>query len=387
MLAPLTAQRAGDPEFDYVLGLAALDSGRPAEAIIALQRVVAQRPDYGPARAELARAYALAGDADTAQREFAQLNDDPSIPDPVRDQFSRILGDLDRQVTGRGTDVSSYVEFGAGYDSNVNSATGETSLIIPVFAAFGPAALSPGAIESEDAFAKLDGGVSVVTGLSRQTRGFASLLGALRENESESAFDTAALTGTAGLAHTLASRGVVTGSASYSNFWLGGDTYRRTGGLALQYAHPVGDGAVTAGAQYYHLDYDGDPLRDADRYAANVTYSWPAGVVGAQLGTEKSADHLSNDFAGVSAAYEVLILDRASLTFSAGFETRDYDAPDPLFLTARDDDQFDAAISMRLKVRENIYLRPTVSWTDNSSNIALYDYDRFVAALSIRAEF
>ena len=30
LLAPLAATRAGDPDFDYVLGLAAVDSGRPA---------------------------------------------------------------------------------------------------------------------------------------------------------------------------------------------------------------------------------------------------------------------------------------------------------------------------------------------------------------------
>ena len=43
-LAPQAASRAGDPAFDYALGIAALDSGRIGEAIIALQRALAVQP-------------------------------------------------------------------------------------------------------------------------------------------------------------------------------------------------------------------------------------------------------------------------------------------------------------------------------------------------------
>ena len=68
--AELSAQeqtRAGDPDFDYQLGIAALDTGRFGAAIIAFQRVLAAQPAHAQARAELARAYAMAGDADTAR--------------------------------------------------------------------------------------------------------------------------------------------------------------------------------------------------------------------------------------------------------------------------------------------------------------------------------
>lgn len=40
-LAGQIGQRAGDPAFDYALGIAAIDSGRFGEAIIAFQRVLA----------------------------------------------------------------------------------------------------------------------------------------------------------------------------------------------------------------------------------------------------------------------------------------------------------------------------------------------------------
>src|SRR5690242_14276286 len=54
LLAPLQAQRAGDPDYDYLLGVAALDLGRNTEAVFALERVLAVRPDNAPARAQIA---------------------------------------------------------------------------------------------------------------------------------------------------------------------------------------------------------------------------------------------------------------------------------------------------------------------------------------------
>ncbi|HEY4637474.1 MAG TPA: hypothetical protein VIH23_04345, partial [Burkholderiales bacterium] len=45
LLLPLEPQRAGDPEYDYLLGIAALDAGEPERAVFALERVLALQPD------------------------------------------------------------------------------------------------------------------------------------------------------------------------------------------------------------------------------------------------------------------------------------------------------------------------------------------------------
>src|SRR5258706_205275 len=56
LLQPLESQRAGDPEYDYLLGIAALDSGERERAVFALERVLAVNPNHAQARAEIARA-------------------------------------------------------------------------------------------------------------------------------------------------------------------------------------------------------------------------------------------------------------------------------------------------------------------------------------------
>src|SRR5262245_2484764 len=51
LLAPLQSERAGDPEYDYLLGVAALGIGHNTEAVFALERVLAVQPNSAPARA------------------------------------------------------------------------------------------------------------------------------------------------------------------------------------------------------------------------------------------------------------------------------------------------------------------------------------------------
>ncbi|PKP98405.1 MAG: hypothetical protein CVT74_11130, partial [Alphaproteobacteria bacterium HGW-Alphaproteobacteria-13] len=197
LLALQEDARSADPDYNYILGLAAADSGRAAEAILAFQRVLAVQPDHAQARAELARVYAMAGDIDTAREQFDTVVSDPSLPDPVRQRFDRIVRDYDRQIAGGGSSVSGFVDVSGGYDSNINGATDADAIVIPLFAGFGPGTLGPAAREQDKGFYEVQAGVSGVTAVSRQTRLFASLLGNWRDNIDSRAFDQAAITGTA----------------------------------------------------------------------------------------------------------------------------------------------------------------------------------------------
>lgn len=392
LLSPLAESRAGDPDFDYALALAALDAGRPAEAIVALQRVLAVQPGNGPARAELARAYAMVGDVDTARKEFDTVVGDPTVPDPVRQRFSSIIGRLDREIAGGGTNVTGFLEGGVGYDSNVNSATALDSLVIPLFAGLGPASLSAGATEMDDGFARLEGGISLAHGLSRQTRLFGSLLGSTKQNFNEDAFNQTSLVATGGLAHTFASRVTLSAAAQAQGFWVGGDEYRDSYGLTLQGTRPLAGGAaLSLSAQYFDVSYPTDPLRDGDRTALGVSYASRVGVAAIQVGRERTddatADHFSHHFAGVSVAFEHPLSERFLLTASAAIESREYEAADPLFLTMRDDSQFDASLGLKIPLGERLMARPQVTYTRNESNIALYDYERVTAAVTLRTEF
>src|SRR5512135_3441821 len=155
MLAPLEPQRAGDPEFDYLLGIAALDSGEVERAIFALERVLAVQPDNALARAEIARAYYLAGERDTARREFENVKQE-KIPEKARETVDRYLSAI---AASEVTRVQAYFEMGIGSDSNVNAATASSQIAIPSLGGV-IATLNPGATQNSDLFTGVAGGLN-----------------------------------------------------------------------------------------------------------------------------------------------------------------------------------------------------------------------------------
>jgi outer membrane protein len=128
LLLPLEAQRAGDPEFDYLLGIAALDAGDRERAVFALERVLAVQPDNLRARAEIARAYLAGGEREAAKREFEAVRA-RQVPAEVRATIDRFLSAI---AAAEHTRVDSYLELAFGYDTNVTSATPNSTIAIPV---------------------------------------------------------------------------------------------------------------------------------------------------------------------------------------------------------------------------------------------------------------
>lgn len=392
LLLPLSDQRAGDPDFDYALGLAAADSGHHGEAILAFQRVLAKNPNSAEARAEIARVYALSGDVDTARAQFDTVLQDPTLPDPVRQRFTRMVSDYDRQISGGGSDVTGFLDLSGGYDSNVNTATDLTQITIPLFAVFGPGALGPGSRASDDGFYEIQGGVSGVSAIARQDRVFASVLGSYRGNADVGGFDQGSATGTAGVAHSFANRDTLSVSLQAQQFWLGGSSYRQAYGSIVQYTHLLDGGrALSVSGQAFRFNFDGQPLLDAGRLALAVSYAernLVATVSGGKEETIRQAgDAQSNSFFDISVGIEKPLSAKMAFVGGIAGNLRRYDAQDILFLTKRHDERVDVSAGVKYLVADHIYVRPRVTYTRNFSNIALYDYDRWTASVGVRFEF
>ncbi len=386
------ANRAGDPGFDYMLGIAALDSGRFGEAIIAFQRVLAVQPENAAARAELARAYALAGDIDTAREQFATVVDDPSLPDPVRQRFTGFVRQFDKQIAGGGSDISGFVDARIGHDSNINTATDQNTIVIPLFSFLGPGQLGGGAVAQSDEFYDITAGISGVTAIGRQDRLFASVLGNWRDNLNTSMFDQAALTATAGYAHSFANDDVISLSAQVQEFWLDDTSFRSSYGVITQYTKPLSGGkALTVSGQWNRLDFNGDPLRDADRYSAGVGFVGKIVAANINGGTEETrqqaGDHLSFDFVAANIGAELPVGKRVAVVGGAAFDLRRHDSPDPLFLTRRKDERLDLQAGLKVAVIDRLFLQPTATYSRNWSNIALFDFERWTVSVGARFEF
>ncbi len=392
LLLPHAASRAGDPDFDYALGLAAADSGHLGEAIIALQRVLAVQPSNAPARAELARVYALAGDVDTAKAEFDTVVADPTIPDPVRNRFNRLIRGFDQQIKGGPSKLTGFAEIEGGYDGNINTATDATSITLPAFAFLGPATLNGAATSQSDSFYQMQAGLSGSTPLGRNTRAYFSALGNWRDNFKSSAFDQAALTGSASVVHSLQNGDAVSLTGQVQNFWLGHANFRTSYGAIGQYTKKLKGGhALALGLQYFRQSYANNPLSDANRYAASLSYSGKYVYGGVGGGKEKTvqagANHLGYGFVSGQLGAEYPLSARAAIIAGASVEHRLYDGTDPLFLIGRRDTQIDGSLGVKFVLVKGLTIRPRATYTRNISNIALNDYSRVTASVGLRFEF
>jgi Surface lipoprotein assembly modifier len=122
-LAKGSPRRAGDPHFDFLYGIAAVNTGRVPEGLLALERHLAVVPANDRARLELARGYFLLGEYARARAEFEfVLRFNP--PPAVRANIEGFLNAMQlRDSTEGRASGRFYAEAGLGHDSNVNSGT------------------------------------------------------------------------------------------------------------------------------------------------------------------------------------------------------------------------------------------------------------------------
>ena len=111
-----------EARFRYARSL--IERRRYAEAIEQLDRILAERPSAGPVRLQLARALELSGDHARSLREFARLQAG-ALPADLAREIDQVVSTLRSSRPFGGS-----VEVGIAPDSNVNDATGATTIVI-----------------------------------------------------------------------------------------------------------------------------------------------------------------------------------------------------------------------------------------------------------------
>jgi len=395
LLLPLEPQRAGDPEFDYLLGIAALDAGQPERAVFALERVLSAQPDNLQARAEIARAYFQMGERDTAKREFETVRAG-RVPAEVRDTVDRFLSAIEASRTRR---FNAYVELAIGHDSNVNSATAQSQVAVPFFGG-AVVQLAPGSTRLKDDFGALSAGLSFSNALGDEWSlvGSAAYYG--KSNSDHSQFDTGTLDGALGLRWTRGAD-AVTGALQLQRYSVDGDSFRESTGGVAQWQHNYSQTSqVSLFLQHAQLKYP-DPsqsIRDAKRSIVGIATAQAFSgdtapvVFAAVYGGEEKEDaanvpHLGHKPIGARIGSQWRLSPGVHLFANASVERRRYGGVDPLFLVEREDTQIDASVGLTYVIGANWSLRPQLSFTDNDSNIDIYVFRRTVVQLGLRRDF
>jgi tetratricopeptide (TPR) repeat protein len=397
LLAPLEQQRAGEVEFDYLLGVAAIDAGELTRGVFALERVLAVRPDHPQARAEIARAYFLMGENKTAREEFEAVKRGKP-PAEVAVTIDQFLNALDARERARRTGVVGYLEASVGYDTNANAATSSSSFAIPLFPGF-TFTLAPTAAKQSDDFWSFAGGV-VGRYAINDTWGLvgnASFDQRRNDEASLNQFDTGSYNASGGVTYTVDANEFL-GAAQWQQYYVGHQRFRDAAGVVGQWKRTVTlNDQVTVYGQYTRLGYPGQSLRNADRkvlggawahaYGTPRTASFAGLYVGEEDERAQNVPQFGHRLWGARVGGQIGYGDKWTLSASASYEQRRYGGPDPFFLVDRHDREFQARAAANYAIDRNWSVTPALAYTDNRSNIVVNDYERFILSVTVRYEF
>jgi Tfp pilus assembly protein PilF len=406
-LAPMEARLAGNPDFDYVYGIAALDAGHPAQAVVALRRALSVRPDFYTARAELGRALAAMGDLAGAKREFETVRNVPDLPPIARDAMGRQVTAIDQVVANQSAKrYSGYLESSIGYDTNVNAGPADQALFIPGLGV--STTVSPQSMPKKSGFYELAGGFSGVLPIDNETVAFTNLAGDFHPLfDYNSEFGNAQAGGEAGVARQVPNVGILSVAGVAQTFLLGGQMFRNIFGAAAQWRKPWTDIWDTSVAvSWLRLDYptvdcpapEPSGCQNSNRFTLTGTVAGRFDTpmkpvvfltvnVGKELTIDSAEDFFSFGLLGVRAGFE--FSPRAWMTFfmQGGYEYDRYDADFPLFFYPRRDQIIDALGGVEFKLSDAWSVRTSLRWYDTLSNVNLYTYQRLIAQTAVRWTF
>jgi tetratricopeptide (TPR) repeat protein len=391
LLAPHEFQLAGNTDYDYLYGTAALDSGHADLAIFALERVLEERPSYAGARLELARAYYDIGDNESARYHFDYLMGQNPPPN-VRQAITSYLRAIDRLAGAYRSIHLPHFAAGVGWDSNPNAST-----TVEQFLGF---LLDGNNTEQESPMYHASLGDYYSNPLSANAKLILTGAVAQRNYPDASFVDSTDIFANAAVEWNFGDT-TITPTIGAAFNWLDGDSNldRYIGDFSV--THSLNDswkllGGATVAAHRFTNDLK---IRDADIYNARGGFDYyfdPATgsvlTLLAQVGTDDTREDISpfdNDRWALTLSASRIIAQGMLLAIDAGYKNTDYDGDTNFFGVDREDDMVRGAISLHLFdwPLQGWRTIGRVAYTDVDSNLDLYTYDRTEVGLTFHKAF
>ena len=395
LLEPLETQRAGDVDFDTILGVTANDIGNYPRAIMALERALAVAPDNSRVQAELGRALFSVGDNQAARTLLRQARAS-RIPEGVAFTIDQFLNAIDRVEEAGRSSVRGYVEAGVGHDSNVNSGPGSANVAVPVFGGL-VLTLDPSGVKRSSSFATTGAGLAGRWLLDPRWSVIAGANILARPNiSSVHGMDTAQADANAGVSYR-SERSEVIVATQLATFEYGGRQLRQSAGGTAEWVYRLdGFRQWDSYLQYARLHYPGQTVRDTDRVVLGTSYAHrlrngTLAYAGAYAGREAvradGVDQLGHRLLGVRAGFQVPVSASLSGFGTFGHEHRRFGGDDPFFLIRRSDRQSIVNFGVFWDVAPLWRVTPQMALTRVASNSPVADFNKAVFSITARRDF
>lgn len=409
VLAPSQAQEPAPVDETEVLfqqGMEALEADRLRSAMKAFQSILSLQPGLHRARLELALAYYRALDYAEARAAAQEVLDDPQTPPEVRVTVLAFLAQVNRDAADFAVrhEFKPSISLGLMYDSNVN--VGPSTDIIEELPG---ATLVPGSLEQSDTAVVLNAGIShrfqpgKTYPAGEHTAGFlwqshANLYN--RAYTSEDEFDLTVLTASTGPAWVVLRHWRTSMMLNVDRIWLGDDELAWFTSLNPAVTWQFNNGELTWDATVTDRRYDetGDAGREGTYKATGLSlgHYFNQRRVAAQFGARlidfsAQDDQYGHDGYELLAGLVVKTWPGGSVYGRANYRDVQYDGDAAGFPVARDEQERRIAAGFQHDFRagqlDRWVLSGGIQYTDNDSNISIYDYDRRQVMLNLGRTF
>ena len=403
LLEPMEFERSGEVRYDYLLGIAALDSGKPDKATLAFERVLAVDPNFAGARLDMARAYYQLGDLPRAQKEFnTVLKQNP--PPAAKATIKKYLAAIDTRMHAKDTRISGYLEATAGHDSNVNTSTSQGQVSVPALGNL-TFALNSTSLKTEDYYAGWAGGANVIHPVNEQVAVFGGVDLRQRGNMSQTAFDTMTLAGTAGGIFTIDKLNSLRLGLVVGQYTLGSVRYYDDTGINGEWRHvfsPANQMSVFGQHMRYRFvesaRFTGISSQNFDQSVAGASWlhvmpdgestAFGSAFYGQERDVTGTRPDGAKHFYGLRAGGQASMMnEKADLFVNAGLNYGKYSRQNAFFLVNRRDVLYDATAGLNWHWDKLWTVRPQLTLTHNQSNISIYSYDRADISVTVRRDF
>ena len=386
----------GEPEFDFLYGLAAMDSGHPTEAVFALERIAYTYPDQQRVKLELARAFYMSNNLPAARQLFTEVLETEPTPN-VQTNIRAFLAEIDAREQNLRGNFTWYVNSGIGNDSNINSATELGVIPTPI----GDVELSANGQSIDDSYMDIGGGVAYTQPFSKTSALSASANYTQHNNFSTSAFDLDVLAADLSYAHVVRETMRFSYGGRVQRVDLDSEHFQDSASLITTWQRSPGDGwsqALTGAYTQVRFDDGINPnasLRDVNQVLLSGVLGKTVGnffhSVSAYVGDESAVRSLGKNnaqqFYGIAFSEQFQFRPAHIPYFRISLHRSENEARDPIFNIEREDDTFSTSLGWVWRANRNINVTTDVTYTDNNSNLDLYAYDRVKYQTALRYQF
>jgi tetratricopeptide (TPR) repeat protein len=378
-------ENEGDSQFDLAFALSARAVGQYHQAVFAFERVLFVNPNSVDARLGLALTYYDLRNFKAAKTEFILLSQ-YQLSSKLSQTVQQYIQIIDKRALQANGFWQNRLKLGLGFDSNANNGSSDEFITLPLL---GQVRLFDESLETSSAFHHLQLQTIYTKPIDQLSKVYASasLLNVSFSDSSASSKTFASFF--AGYETSVKVHGSsydINANVFYRPLWLDGDDFLDFYGIKLGVSRSAFDNA-TIGVDFSQAieDYAQEIILNKQQSLLETWLEKPF-YNGSHRFTfrlaKESSDKALNDFSardfwGLGYSIKQAINTIWHYKASVDYLTGEYNAPDKSFNVVRDESFLRAEFELGYQYTPKWHLFSRMSYLNNSSNLALYEFSRY----------